>query len=102
MPSASQAITRPPAETDWQLFEAEQKRFQFGASTPYDVAVQQRDLLSAQSSAVSALVAYSTARVALDQTLGATLERNHISIDEVRTGRISRASSPPASAPARP
>ena len=85
-----------------QLFEAEQKRFQLGASTPYDVAVQQRDLISAQSSAVTALVAYSTARVALDQTLGATLERNHISLEEVKTGRIPRSSALPVSAPSRP
>jgi outer membrane protein TolC len=78
------------------LFEAEQKRFGLGASTPYDVAVQQRDLVSAQSSAVAALVAYSTARVALDQTLGATLERNHISMQAVKRGRL------PADVPARP
>ena len=78
------------------LFEAEQKRFGLGASTPYDVAIQQRDLVSAQSSAVAALVAYSTARVALDQTLGATLERNHISMQAVKNGRL------PANVPARP
>jgi outer membrane protein TolC len=71
-----------------QLFDAEQKRFQLGASTPYDVAVQQRDLISAQSSAVAALVTYSTARVALDQTLGATLDRNHVSIEAVKNGRL--------------
>jgi len=64
--------------------------------------VQQRDLISAQSSAVAALVAYSTARVTLDQTLGATLDRNHISIGEVKTGRISRPSSLPASVPGLP
>ena len=85
-----------------QLFEAEQKKFQLGASTTYNVAVQQRDLVSAQSSTVAALVAYSTARVTLDQTLGATLERNHVSIAEVKTGRIARSSSLPASAPGRP
>jgi outer membrane protein len=71
-----------------ELFEAEQKKFQLGASTPYDVAVEQRDLISAQSSALAALVAYSTARVALDQTLGATLERNHISVEAVKSGRL--------------
>jgi outer membrane protein TolC len=79
-----------------QLFEAEQKRFQLGASTPYDVAVQQRDLISAQSSAVGALVTYSSARIALDQTLGATLERNHVSMGDVKGGKL------PASVPARP
>ena len=79
-----------------ELFDAEQKRFRLGASTPYNVALQQRDLISAQSTAVAALVAYSTARVALDQTLGTTLERNHISMEEVKSGRL------PASAPGRP
>jgi len=71
-----------------QLFDAEQRRFQLGASTPYNVAVQQRDLISAQSSAVAALVAYSTARVALDQTLGATLARNHVSFEAVKSGKL--------------
>jgi hypothetical protein len=37
---------------------------------------------------VAALVAYSTARVALDQTLGATLERNHVSIEAAKNGRL--------------
>ncbi len=85
-----------------QLLDAEQKRFQLGASTPYNVAVQQRDLVAAQSSAVAALVAYSTARVSLDQTLGATLDRNHVSIDEVKSGKIARRSSLPDSPPRQP
>jgi outer membrane protein len=71
-----------------QLFDAEQRRFQLGASTPYNVAVQQRDLISAQSSAVAAMVAYATARVALDQTLGATLDRNHVSFEAVKSGKL--------------
>jgi outer membrane protein len=85
-----------------ELFEAEQKKFLLGASTPYNVAVQQRDLVSSQSAAVAALVAYNTARITLDQTLGATLERNHISIDEVKSGRIARMSSTPANVPGKP
>jgi outer membrane protein TolC len=82
-----------------ELFEAEQRRFRLGASTPYNVAVQQRDLISAQSSAVAALVAYSNARVSLDQTLGITLEANHIRMDEVKSGKITRPSSLPANVP---
>ncbi len=77
-----------------ELFNAEQKKFRLGASTPYNVAVQQRDLVSSQSAAVAALVTYNTARVALDQTLGATLGRNHVSIDEVKRGRIALATKP--------
>jgi outer membrane protein len=81
------------------LFDSEEKRFRLGASTPYNVAVQQRDLISAQSSAVAALVAYSTARVSLDQTLGITLEANHITMDEAKSGTISRSSTLPANVP---
>ncbi len=86
-------------ELQRDLFDAEQRRFRLGASTPYNVALQQRDLISAQSSAVAALVAYSNARVSLDQTLGITLEANHISMDEVKSGKIARQSSLPANVP---
>jgi len=82
-----------------ELFDAEAKRFRLGASTPYNVALQQRDLINAQSAAVAATVAYSTARVTLDQTLGITLEANHIDINEVKSGKIGRNSSPPANLP---
>jgi hypothetical protein len=37
---------------------------------------------------MSALVSYSTARIALDRTLGTTLEANHVSIAQVRLGII--------------
>ncbi len=83
-------------ELQQELFDAEQKRFRLGASTPYNVALQQRDLINAQSAAVAAEVAYSAARVSLDQTLGITLVANHISIDEVKSGKITRNSVLPA------
>jgi outer membrane protein TolC len=81
-----------------QLLEAEQKKFALGASTTYNVVQQQRDLSAAQSSEVAALVTYSNARVSLDQTLGTTLEVNHVSVQEALTGRVSRTSAVPASA----
>jgi outer membrane protein len=86
-------------ELQQELFDAEERRFRLGASTPYNVALQQRDLISAQSSAVAALVAYSNARVSLDQTLGITLEANHISMGAVKSGKIARTSSLPPSLP---
>jgi outer membrane protein TolC len=78
-----------------ELFDSEEKRFRLGASTPYNVTLQQRDLIAAHSAAVAAMVAYSTARVSLDQTLGITLEANQISMNEVKTGQITRTSSLP-------
>lgn len=73
-----------------QLLDAEQKKLAGGASTPFNVVQEQRDLIAAQSAEIAALVDFSNARVALDQTLGLTLERNHISIDEARDGRVAR------------
>ncbi len=85
-----------------QLLDAEQKKFSLGASTPYNVVTQQRDFAAAQSSEVAALVAYSNARVALDETLGDTLEQNHVSIKEAMAGHIARASEIPATVPEHP
>ena len=76
-----------------QLLDAEQKKLAGGASTPFNVVQQERDLVAAQSAELAALVDFSNARVALDQTLGTTLEANHVSIDEARTGKVQRASS---------
>lgn len=83
-----------------QLLSAEQKKFALGASTTYNVVQQERDLATAQSTEVAALVAYSQARVSLDQTLGTTLQANNISLDEARTGKVSRTSTLPADLPA--
>jgi outer membrane protein len=79
-----------------QLFDAEQKKFALGSSTPYNVIQQQRDLTTAQSGELSALVTYNNARISLDQTLGTILESNQISIADVRTGKLAPAASTPA------
>jgi outer membrane protein len=85
-----------------QLLAAEQKKFSLGASTPYNVVQQQRDMAAAQSTEISALVTCSNARVSLDQTLGTTLETNHISIADARTGKVAQPSSLPAVLPSQP
>jgi len=83
-----------------QLLDAEQKKFQLGTSTPYNVITQQRDLATARSSEVTAQAVYAQARIALDQVLGTTLETNHISIAEATIGHISSASVLPENLPA--
>ena len=85
-----------------QLLDAEQKKFALGASTTFLVVQQQRDLATAQSAEVAALVAFSNAQVSLDQTLGTTLQANHISLDEAKTGQVAGKSSLPAKLPAQP
>ena len=85
-----------------QLLDAEQKKFSLGASTTFLVVQQQRDLATAQSAEIAALVAYSNARVALDQTLGTTLDQNHVSLDEAIRGRVVRPSALPTNLPTEP
>jgi len=79
-----------------QLLTAEQKRFKLGASIPYNVIQQQRDLTAAQSTETAALVAYNTARIALDRSTGAVLPANHVLLEEAREGKVARASMAPA------
>jgi outer membrane protein len=83
-----------------ELLDAERRRFALGASTPYDVIVEQRDLAAAQAAELSALATYQAARISLDQTTGATLEANHISLAEAESGKISQPSDLPATLPA--
>jgi outer membrane protein len=85
-----------------QLLDAEQKKYALGASTPYNVIQQQRDLATAQSTEIAALVTYNNARVSLDQTLGTTLESNHVSIAEARAGKVAQVSVVPADMPKQP
>ena len=85
-----------------QLLDAEQKKFSLGASTTFLVVQQQRDLATAQSAEIAALVAYSNARVSLDQTLGTTLEQNHVTLEDAVRGRVSRQSSLPETLPTQP
>jgi outer membrane protein TolC len=75
-----------------QLYASERRRFELGASIPYNVTQQQRDLMAAQSSQTAALVAYITARIGLDRTTGAILPANHVSLDEARQGKVVRES----------
>ncbi|HTT64311.1 MAG TPA: TolC family protein [Bryobacteraceae bacterium] len=79
-----------------QLYDSERKRFALGASVPYNVTQQQRDLMAAQNSEMAALAAYVTARIALDRTTGAILAANHVSLAEARDGQVMRESVIPA------
>ncbi len=73
-----------------QTLDAEQKKYALGASTIFFVIQAQRDLAQAQATEVAALSAYNHARVTLDQATGDTLVVNNVSIDEAKTGRVSR------------
>jgi outer membrane protein TolC len=77
------------------LLQAEQDKFSFGTSSIDNIVLEQRALVTAQSAEVAARAAYAHARVSLDQMLGATLEINHLTIEEAENGRIARESTIP-------
>jgi outer membrane protein len=86
-------------ELQEQLLQAEQDKFSFASSTNDAVAQKQRDLVAAQTAEIAARAAYAHARVSLDQMLGATLEVNHLTLDEGENGRIARESKIPENVP---
>ncbi len=83
-----------------ETLEADQKRLALGASTAYQIVLDQQNVASAESSQVQALASYSHARIGLDQALGRTLEANNITFGEALAGTISRPSQLPATLPA--
>lgn len=86
-----------------QVLDAEQKKYELGASTSYLVVQHQTDLATARQAEVSAVAAYAQAKLQLDQATGTILENNNIVIDEVKNGRLTKAPSPiPDVTPAAP
>jgi outer membrane protein TolC len=81
-----------------QLLAADREKFASGIATFNDIINDQRALVTAQISEVNALAAYAHARVSLDQTLGETLERNRVSLEEGLSGRVARESMAPVAA----
>ena len=93
---ARYATARDTRVLQEQLLEADQKKFSSGIATFNDIITDQRALVTAQISEVNAMAAYAKARVSLDQTLGESLEHNHITLNEGLNGRVDRESNLPA------
>lgn len=86
-----------------QVLDAEQKKYELGASTSYAVVQHQTDLANARQAEVAAIAAYAQAKLQLDQASGTIPENNNVVIDEVKNGRVSKAPSPiPDVAPTAP
>ena len=77
-----------------QLLAAERRR-SYGPQTFTYIMADQRALITAQLSEMNAASSYVRVRIALDQVLGETLERNHITLDEGLKGKVDRSSRPP-------
>ena len=78
-------------ELSERSLDAEQKKFQLGASTNYLVIQAQRDLTSALSGEVTALGSYMKSRVEVDRATGQTIFKNGIVLEEAYQGRLTKA-----------
>jgi len=73
-------------ELQQQTFDAEQKKYQLGASTVYLVIQTQRDLISAQGTELRALANLEEAKANYERAVGRTLEVNRVTIADAKTG----------------
>jgi len=75
-------------ELQQQTFDAEQKKYQLGASTVYNVILTQRDLITAQGTELRALANLAEAKANYERALGRTLDVNNVTIAGARRGDI--------------
>jgi outer membrane protein len=87
---AQVAAASKARELQQQTFDAEQKKYQLGASTTYLVIQTQRDLITAQGSELRALANLEEAKAKYEQALGRTLDVNHVTIADAKSGAIER------------
>jgi outer membrane protein len=77
-------------ELQQQTFDAEQKKYQLGASTVYQVILTQRDLINAQGTELRALANLVEAKANYERAVGRTLEVNRVTIADAKTGEVER------------
>jgi outer membrane protein TolC len=77
-------------ELQQQTFDAEQKKYQLGASTVYLVIQTQRDLINAQGQEIRALANLEEAKANYERAVGRTLEVNRVTIADAKSGQAER------------
>jgi outer membrane protein TolC len=98
---ASVAAAQKARDLAAQTLDAEQKKYNLGASTYLAVLQDERDLAQAESTVVSAMTNYAKARVQLDRDTAQTLDRYNIKIDEAVTGAIKTQPNVPGTVPSK-
>jgi outer membrane protein TolC len=73
-----------------QTFDAEQKKYQLGASTVYQVILTQRDLILAQGAELRALANLLEAKAAYERAVGRTLDVNRVTIADAQHGEVEK------------
>ena len=91
---ARYAAAMKAQELQEQTLDAEQKKYNLGASTIFQVVQAQRDLANARTNVIATQNEYINARINLDRSLGHTLTAHNISIAEAFEGVISKRPDP--------
>ena len=82
-----------------QSLDAEQKKFNLGASTSTLVLQNQSGLATAESNLVSAMAAYEKAQIELDRATGLLIEHAGIDMSDAERGEVTHAPKIPFVAP---
>jgi outer membrane protein TolC len=93
-----QAATKSRA-LQQQVLQADQRKLELGASTPFQVIQDQRDLATAKSSETQAMANFTHARNALEDALGVTLEVHNVVLDQALKGAVATPSTLPSVLP---
>lgn len=73
-----------------QTLDAEQKKAAAGLSTPYNIILDQRNLLEAQLAEVQARASYANALVEMELSTGVLLDKSHITAEDAIRGRMTQ------------
>ena len=79
-------IAKEARELREDMVEAEQKRFELGMSSIFEIVQVQRDLAAARTGEINAMSSYMAARNELDRATGQVLKRHNISIEAAYKG----------------
>lgn len=78
-----------------QTFVDEQKKYQLGSSTAYNVVLRERDMIAAEGTELRARTNLIEAAVSFNQAMGRTLEVHNITLADALRGSVSRTPSIP-------
>ena len=84
-----------------QSLDAETKKLTLGASTAYNVLLQQKNLATSNNSLIAAEATYARDRAGLFQTLAATLQHYGINLNDAASGNVGAAPVVPGLTPAK-
>ena len=82
-----------------QTLDADQKKFQLGETTTFQLIQDQRDLTTAEGNEAKAFQTFSAALTQFSQSTGTTLDRFHVELGDAKQGRVTHPPNIPGAPP---